>query len=221
MNMNRTTGYKTIAFALALLVVGAVGCGSSGGASPECLDTLYHGTLKEETRQQLSQSIAKMDTEARLAAIRAISNNANSAECDEFVQELDAWEETSDGQTWHEENGEAITSNILSFKGLLQCKDVLNYDNLVDNAGDIRTTDYKVRTGTQSFTKAGEYLYEATGDLLLSESFEENDSFFQYGWDIDCTITANVDTNERTVMNIEVVDATLSQDGMTIKTYAK
>lgn len=139
-------------FALTLTVALALACGSGGdgGASPECLDTLYAGTMKEESRKQLSQPVSKMNTEERLEAIKALSHqgtysrNAASPECSGFVEELESWEETSDGQKWHEENGEEIASQVMSFLGVRQCKDGVDYDYIKDFAGDIKLLKSKV-----------------------------------------------------------------------------
>ena len=109
---------------LALTVALALACGGGGGASPECLDTLYSGRMDEGTREQLSRPVSSMDDAARLATIKALSHqgsygtNAGSAECGEFVSELEAWEDTDDGREWHEENGEEIASVVMSFLGV-------------------------------------------------------------------------------------------------------
>lgn len=111
---------------LVLLITLAVSlaCGGGNGASPECLNTLYSGRMDEETREQLSQPVASMDDAGRLATIKALSHqgsyrtNAESKECGEFVQELEAWEDTDDGREWHQENGEEIASAVMSFQGI-------------------------------------------------------------------------------------------------------
>ena len=130
--------------ALALTVALALACGGGGGgASPECLDTLYSGRMDEGTREQLSRPVALMDDTARLATIKALSHhgsygsNAESAEYGEFVKELEAWEDTDDGWEWHEENGEEIASVVMSFLGVAQCKDGVDYGYLKNFAGDL------------------------------------------------------------------------------------
>ena len=236
MNPRLETGFRrntqricAALLALTLIVALALACGSGGGgsATPECLDTLYAGTMNEETRKQLSQPISKMNTEERLEAIKALSHqgtysrNAASPECSGFVQELELWEETSDGQKWHEENGEQIASQAMSFLGVRQCKDGVNYDYLKDFAGDIKLLKSKVSVVDSSFSKDGDYSYAATRELLLAESFEDNSSFFQFDWTLECTITAEVDNRKRTVTNIRIVEAELQQDGNTIGVYVK
>ena len=220
-----TTGLALLA--LMMVIALALACGGGGGASPECLDTLYAGTMNEETRKQLSQPIAGMDDEARLTTIKALSHqgsystNAESAACGDFVTELESWEETDDGRKWHEENGEEVASVVMSFLGVAQCKDGVDYSYLREFAGDIRLLNSRVRVGDESFSKSGEYSYEATRDLRLDESFEDIDTFFQFDWELQCTLTAEVDTRKRTVTNIEVVEAELQQDGFTVGKYTK
>lgn len=224
--MNRTVAYKAIALALFMFVVLALmACGSGGGASPECLDKLYSGTLSEETRSQLSQPVSKMDTEVRLDTIGALTNGlyGDSAGCDDFVQELDDWQDTPEGKDWHEANQEAIASQVISVSGHPQCKDSISYDYFYDAIKDqgAKSMNYKVRQGDESFSKSGEYTYEVTRVLRVLESFEDNNRFLQYDWELECTLTMDVDTKRRSVTNIEVVDANLAQDGFTIATYTK
>ena len=168
-----------------------------------------------------------MNTEERLEAIKALSHqgsygkNSASLECSGFVQELELWEETNGGKKWHEENGEQIASQAMSFLGVRQCKDGVRYDYLKDFAGDIKLLKSKVSVVDSSFSKAGDYNYAATRELLLAESFEDDSSFFQFDWTLECTITAEVDNRKRTVTNIRVVEAELQQDGNTIGVYVK
>ena len=168
-----------------------------------------------------------MNTEARLVTIKALahqrsySKNAASPECSGFVEELESWEETSDGQKWHEGNGEEFASQIMSFLGVRQCKDGVDYDYIKDFAGDIKLLKSKVNVGQESFSKAGDYSYAATRELLLDESFEDRSSFFQFDWTLECTITAEIDNRKRTVTNIQIVEAELQQDGNTIGVYVK
>ena len=68
---------------------------------------------------------------------------------------------------------------------------------------------------------AGDYNYLTTRDLRLRESFEDRNTFFQFDWDLTCTITAEFNTRERTVTNIELQEAELQQDGITIGGYTK
>ena len=145
----------------------ALAWGGGGGASPECLDTLSSGRMDEGTREQLSRPVASMDDAARLATIKALSHqgsygsNAGSAECGEFVKELEAWEDTDDGREWHEENGEEIASVVMSFLGVAQCEDALDYDYFRDFAGDVMLLNSQVRVGDESFDKTGDYGYGA------------------------------------------------------------
>ena len=212
---------------LALTVALALACGGGGGASPECLDTLYSGRMDEGTREQLSRPVSSMDDAARLATIKALSHqgsygtNAGSAECGEFVSELEAWEDTDDGREWHEENGEEIASVVMSFLGVAQCQDGVDYGYLKNFAGDLKLLHSQVRVGDESFSKSGDYGYGATRELRLEESFEDRDTFFRFDWDLECTITADVDTRKRTVANIEVLEAELMQDGFTVGSYTK
>ena len=119
------------------------------------------------------------------------------------MQELESWEETSDGQKWHEENGEEIASQVMSFQGVRQCKDGVNYDYLKDFGGDIKILKSKVSVGQESLSKAGAYSYAATRELLLDESFEDNSSFSQFDWTLECTLTAEIDNRKRTATNIQ------------------
>ena len=137
------------------------------------------------------------------------------------MQELESWEETGDGQKWHEENGEEIASQVMSFQGVRQCKDGVNYDYLKDFGGDIKILKSKVSVGQESLSKAGAYSYAATRELLLDESFEDNSSFFQFDWTLECTLTAEIDNRKRTVTNIQIVEADLQQNGNTIGVYVK
>ena len=223
----KTLSIVTALLVLSLILIFAMACGSSGGgASPECLDSLYSGTMGEETRKQLSQPVSKMDTEARVATIKALSHqgsygkNAESAECGEFAQELEAWEETDDGQEWHKENGEEIASQVLSFLGVQQCKDSIDYDYLREFAGDVKLLNSKVSVIDSSFREAGDYIYSATSDLKLAESFEDRDTFFQFDWELRCTVMADVNNRNKSAKDIEVVEAELQQDGFTVATYS-
>ena len=213
--------------ALTLTVVLALACGGGGGASPECLDTLYSGRMDEGTREQLSRPVASMDDAARLATIKALPHqgsykvNADSTECGEFVRELEAWEDTDDGREWHEENGEEVASAMISFLGVVWCKDGVDYGYLENFAGDPKLLNSQVHVGDESFSKSGDYNYLTTRDLRLRESFEDRNTFFQFNWDLTCTITAEVDTRKRTVTNIELQEAELQQDGITVGGYTK
>ena len=212
---------------MALTVALALACGGGGGASQECLDTLYSWRMDEGTREQLSRPVASMDDAARLATIKALSHqgsygtNAGSAECGEFAKELEAWEDTDDGREWHEENGEEVASVVMSFLGVAQCKDGVDYGYLKNFAGDLKLLNSQVRVGDESFSKSGDYNYLTTRDLRLRESFEDRNTFFQFDWDLTCTITAEVDTRKRTVTNIELQEAELQQDGITVGGYTK
>lgn len=215
----------TVLLTTALTLV--LACGSGGGASPECLDTLYSGRMAEESRAQLSQPISDMDDEARLATIKALSHqgsyktNSESAECGSFVKELETWEDTDDGRKWHEENGEDVASAVMSFLGVAQCKDGVDYAYLKDFAGDLKLLNSQVRVGDESFSKSGDYSYLGTRDLRLRESFEDQNTFFRFDWDLTCTITAEVDTRMRTVKSIELLEAELQQDGIKVGGYSK
>jgi len=210
----------TIALALSLA------CGGGGGASPECLDILYSGRMGEETREQLSQPVASMDHTARLATIKALSykgsytSNANSAECGEFVRELEEWEDTDDGKEWHEENGEEIAAVVSSRWGLEQCEDALDYDYILEALegylGSLKRTGYRVTWPRASFSKSGDYSYQGSRALRMDETFLEVWEHEQY---LECTVKADVNTRTRTVTNIEVVQGELVQDGVTLSTY--
>ena len=205
----------------------SLACGGGGGASPECLDTLYSGRMDEETREQLSRPVASMADDARLETVKALSHqgsygtNAESAECGEFASELEAWEDTDDGREWHEENGEEIASVVMSFLGVAQCKDALDYGYYRDFIGEVNLLNSRVRVGDESYDRSGDYSYLATRELQLQESFEDRDTFYLFDWDLECTVTAEVDTRKRTVADIEVVEAELKQDGLTVGSYTK
>ena len=214
----------TIALALALA------CGGGGGASPECLDTLYSGRMDEETREQLSQPIASMDHAARLATIKALTHqgsysiNTESAECGEFVRELEAWEDTDDGKEWHEENGEEIASVVSSFWGLGQCEDALNYDYILESLegflGGLKRTGYRMTWGEPLSSRSGDYIYQVSRDLLMEESFDR-DGLWEVEQYLECTVKADVDTRSRSVTNVEVVQGEIVQDDVTLSTYPK
>lgn len=214
----------TIALALSLA------CAGGGGASPECLDTLYSGRLSEGTREQLSQPVASMDHEARLATIKALSYkgsytfNTNSTECGEFVRELEEWEDTDDGKEWHEENGEEIAAVVTSRWGLEQCEDALDYDYILDALegylGSLKRTGYRVTWPRASFSKSGDYTYQSSRDLLMEEFFDR-DGVWEVEQSLECTVKADVNTRSRTVTNIEVVQGELVQDDITLRTYPK
>ena len=221
----------TAAMLLALMIVLALSLacgGGGGGASPECLDTLYSGRMDEETREQLSRPVASMDHAARLATLKALSHqgfyrfNTESAECGEFVRELEAWEDTDDGKEWHEENGEEIASAVSSFWGLGQCEDALNYDTYLDTLedflGGLNRTGYRMTWGEPLSSRSGDYTYQVSRDLLMEESFDR-DNLWEVEQYIECTVKADVDTRRRSVTNIEVVEGELVQDGVTLKSY--
>ena len=73
-----------------------------------------------------------------------------------------------------------------------------------------------MRVGDESFSKSSDYTYLTTRDLRLRESFEDRSTFFQFNWDLTCTITAEFDTRKRTVTNIELQEAELQQDGIMV-----
>ena len=223
-----------IAAALLVLMITlalSLACGGGGGASPECLDTLYAGRMDEETRKQLSQSVASMDHAARLATIKALSHqgfykfNAEWAECGEFVRELEEWEDTDDGKEWHEENGEEIASAVSSFWGLGQCEDALNYDyileSLEDFLGGLNRTGYRMTWGEPLSSRSGDYTYQVSRDLLMEEVFVDDREVWEIDQHIECTVKADVNTKSRSVTNIEVVQGELVQDGVTLSTYPK
>ena len=214
----------TIALALSLA------CGGGGGASPECLDTLYSGRMDEKTREQLSKPVASMDDAARLATVKAITHqgsyriNAESAECGEFVQELEAWEDTDDGKEWHEENGGEIASVVSSFWGLGQCEDALDYDYILENLegylGGLNRTGYRMTWGEPLSSRSGDYTYQVTRDLLMEESFDR-DGIWEVEQYIECTVKADVNTRSRSVTNVEVVQGEIVQDDLTLSTYPR
>ena len=215
----------TIALALALA------CGGGGGASPECLDTLYAGRMDEETREQLSQPVASMDHTARLATIKALSHqgfyrfNTESAECGEFVRELEAWEDTDDGKEWHDENGEEIATVVSSFWGLGQCEDALDYDSILDTLegflGSLKRTGYRMTWGEPLSSRSGDYTYQVSRDLRMEEVFANDRDFQEVEQYIECTVKADVNTKSRSVTNVEVVQGELVQDGWTLSTYPR
>ncbi len=169
-----------------------------------------------------------MDHAARLATIKALTHqgsyriNAESAECGEFVRELEAWEDTDDGKEWHEENGEEIAPVVSSFWGLGQCEDALDYDQLLELAegylGDLKRTDYRMTWGEPMSSKSGDYTYQVSRDLLMEESFER-DGIWEVEQYLECTVKADVDSRSRTVTNVEVVQGELVHDDIPFRTY--
>ena len=216
----------TIAIALSLA------CGGGGGASPECLDTLYSGRMHENAREQLSQPVASMDNAARLATIKALAPsegyykiNAESAECGEFVRELEEWENTNEGKQWHEENGEDIASVINTTWGIQQCEDALDHDSVLESVeyffGDLDLTDYRIHSGRDSFRKSDDYIYQVSRTLRMEEIYVPKNSFGKIEQYLECAVKADVDTRRRTVTNIEVVQGELVQDGIPLRSYSK
>ena len=225
-NLPAVAALLVLMIALAL----SLACGGGGGASPECLDTLYSGRMDEKTREQLSRPVASMDDAARLATVKALTHqgsyriNAESAECGEFVQELEAWEDTDDGKEWHEENGGEIASVVSSFWGLGQCEDALIYDyileSLEDYLGGLNRTGYRMTWGEPLSSRSGDYTYQVSRDLLMEESFDR-DGIWEVEQYIECTVKADVNTKSRTVTNVEVVQGELVQDDLTLSTYPR
>ena len=227
---------NTLPTAAALLVLMitlalSLACGGGGGASPECLDTLYAGRMDEETRKQLRQPVASMDHAARLATIKALSHqgfykfNSESSECGEFVGELETWEDTKEGREWHEENGDEIASAVNSFWGLAQCEEALNYDatldTLEDFLGGLNRTHHRMQWGTASFSRSGDYSYQGSRELRLEEVFVDDRDVWESEQYLECTVKADVNTQRRSVTNIEVVQGELVQDGVTLSSYPK
>ena len=62
--------------------------------------------------------------------------------CGDFVRKLEAWEDTDDGREWHEENGEEVASAVMSFLGVVQCKDGADYGYLKNFAGRSQTPEF-------------------------------------------------------------------------------
>ena len=58
-------------------------------------------------------------------------------------------------------------------------------------------------------------------ELRLEVSFDNRNMFFRFNWDLERTITADVDTRKRTVTNIELQEAELQQDGIMVGGYTK
>ena len=52
-------------------------------------------------------------------------------------------------------------------------------------------------------------------------SFDNRNMLFRFNWDLECTITADVDTRKRTVTNIELQESELQQDGIMVGGYTK
>lgn len=65
-----------------------------------------------------------------------------------------------------------------------------------------------MRDAGESVDKSGDYRYLVTRELRMEERFEDRKTFYHFDWDMECTITAEVNTRKRTVENIEVVEAT-------------
>ena len=228
----RRNALPTAAPLLVLLIALALSlaCGAGGGASPECLDTLYSGNMSEETREQLSQPVASMDNAARLATIKALAPsegyykiNAESAECADFVSELEEWENTDDGQSWHEENGEDIASVIKTTWGLEECEDALDHDtmlrNLRDYFGDLDLIAYRIDSGRESFRTSDDYIYQVSRIMQMDEIYVPKDSFREIEQQLTCTVQADINNKTRSVTNIKVVRGELVQDGHTLRTY--
>ena len=189
--------------------------------------------MDEQTREQLSQPVASMDDAARLATIKALTHqgsyriNAESAECGDFVRELEAWEDTDDGKEWHQENGEEIAAVVIlnSDWGLKECQDVLDYDRAVayleDLLGGVNRAAYRVSRPPGSYSRAGDYVYEVSQSLELAEVIVDDNEVWRHEQRLECTVKADVDTRRRIVTNVEVVQGELVQDRVTFSTYPK
>ncbi|MYE54551.1 MAG: hypothetical protein F4X34_05070, partial [Chloroflexi bacterium] len=203
-NLPTAAALLVLMIALAL----ALACSGGGRASPECLDTLYSGRMDEKTREQLSQPVASMDHAARLATIKALTHqrsyriNAESAECGEFVRELEAWEDTDDGKEWHQENGGEVASVVSSFWGLGQCEDALNYDYILESLegllGGLNHTGYGMTWGEPLSSRSGDYTYQVSRDLRMDETFVDDRDFQEVEQYLECTVKADVNTRSRT-----------------------
>ena len=224
----------TLPTAAALLVLMmalafSLACGGGGGASPECLDSL--GGMDEVSREQLGQPVGSMDHAARLATLKALGSNelyelhGESEECGEFVREFEAWEDTDDGQEWHEENGVEIAAVVSSDWGLEECKDVLDYDRAIayleDLLGGVNRAAYSVSRPPASYSRAGDSVYEVSQNLQVQEVIVDDNEVWRHEQHLECAVKADVNTRRRTVTNIEVVQGELVQDGVTLSTYPK
>ena len=201
--------YRIIVSALFAFVLAALAAcgGSGGGASSGCVESPYHVPgMSDEDKMALMQPIAEMDDYARLRSIKAISRMASTDDCADFVEELDEWSETPEGEEWYAANGEQIAPAVLGFLGTLECRDSFPTSRTIVNnlaldtgrtiRGDIR----QQRVGEKSLSKIDDFRYEITWNLLIPETYGGlTDLMF------DCVLEAEVDTRSRTVTGIEVL----------------
>ena len=213
---------------LTVVIALAAACGGGGsGASAECLDLLYYGNVSEETSEQLMRPISDMDDEARLTIYRRAAGQgrykrvSESPECSGFIEELEQWEETSDGEKWHENNGEKVASAVFQYRGVADCRKSLDYDELLSRAGDrVKLATSRVDLGDESVEKIDTYRFAARRKMVVHDTFED-DAFAQFKWELECSVSAEIDTKSRAISGLEVVSAELTQDGLKIGSYSK
>ena len=227
---------NTLPTAVALLVLMialalSLACGAGGGASPECLDTLYLGPTEEQAREQLSQPVTSMDHEARLATIKALTYNGNyernatSAECGDFVDELQQWENTDEGQHWHSNSGEDIATAISSFPwGDWHCKKVLDYDRLMKNnedlVGKLKVVEQDFHWTNTDFHKKKDYIYNSVRTLRIDETISDGLTFF-VDQSLECLVTADVNNQTRQVTNIRAIEGVFTYDDFELNTFPR
>ena len=227
---------KTLPAAAALLVLTialalSLACGAGGGASPECLDTLYLGPTEEQAREQLSQPVTSMDHEARLATIKALTYNGNyarnatSAECGDFVNELQQWENTDEGQRWHSDSGEDIATAISSFPwGDWHCKKVLEYDRLMkkneDFVGKLKVIERDFHWNKTDFHKKKDYIYNGVRTLRIDETITDEIGYFA-DYSLECLVTADVNNQTRQVTNIRAIEGVFTYDDFELNTFPR
>ena len=220
-----------IAPALVMSVLG-LACGvigGGGGASANCVESRYHvPAMSDEDKNALMQPIAEMDDYARLRSIKAISRMASTEDCADFVEELDDWSGTPEGEKWYVENGEQIAPAVLGgFMGTGTCMDsVPSYNDILvarvlDTGRTVARPDINLTTADRllsisemSLTKIDDFRYEVTWNLMFPET---------YGGLLDltfnCVLKAEVDNRSRTVNGIEAIQGTSLLNGQLLESY--
>ncbi len=216
------------------LVLGVLGLacgviGGGGGASTKCVESRYHvPAMSDEDKNALMQSIAEMDSYARLRSIKAISRMASTDDCADFVEELDEWSGTPEGEEWYAESGEQIVPAVLNgLMGTGPCMEsVPSYNDILvarvlDTGRTVARPDINLTTADRllsisemSISKMDDYRYEVTWNLLFPET---------YGGLLDlafnCVLKAEVDNRRRTVNGIEAIQGTSLLNGQLLESY--
>ena len=172
-----------------------------------------------------------MDHEARLATIKALTYNGNyernatSAECGDFVNELEDWESTEEGQRWHRDSGEDIAAAISSFPwGDWHCKKGLNYEEIKENdeaiVGKLKVIEQDIQWTNNDFHKRKDYVYTSVRTLRIDETVSNGISFF-VDQSLECLVTAVVDNQTRQVTDIRAIEGVYTYDDFVLYTFPR